>query len=258
MAYYANLDLVGVQRQIVLARHQGDDASDFPMIPTPNPQHRGGYKPMDDRRKATTPKPLQPNLGKHLLYKKTNMSDQIPITDQHHNEYVASDANKGRIPGAEEATSGHHFISVFPKEGPHKESRGEKRAKEHLPPPTGRDQAPRGVQRETIPPVQGNTSNSTFTSHLPTIHKPLTPPPYKAPVPRAPAPGSRTVIDTDPYEAPATAAETITGSTSGDVHGRIGKPASGMTSAEMHHDGHQHRKRSLQGKDQYGTGDETH
>ena len=37
------------------------------------------------------------------------------ITDQRHNDYVGSDANKGRIPGAEKATTGHHFVEVFPK-----------------------------------------------------------------------------------------------------------------------------------------------
>lgn len=37
------------------------------------------------------------------------------ITAQRHNEYVGSDANAGRIPGAEKATSGHNYIAIFPK-----------------------------------------------------------------------------------------------------------------------------------------------
>lgn len=48
----------------------------------------------------------------------------------------------------------------------------------------------------------------------------------------------------------------MTGATSKDVHGGIGMPMGGMSSAEMHHDGHQHRKRNMQGLDQYGTGRE--
>jgi hypothetical protein len=43
------------------------------------------------------------------------MSSNIPITDQHHNDFVGTDANKNRIPGADQATSGHQFESVFPK-----------------------------------------------------------------------------------------------------------------------------------------------
>lgn len=43
------------------------------------------------------------------------MSDSAGITDQRHNDYVGSDANIGRIPGAEKATTGHHYIEVFPK-----------------------------------------------------------------------------------------------------------------------------------------------
>lgn len=40
---------------------------------------------------------------------------QRNITDTRHNDYVGGDASKGRIPGAEKATTGHHFVSVFPK-----------------------------------------------------------------------------------------------------------------------------------------------
>ena len=37
------------------------------------------------------------------------------VTSQRHNEYVGMDANVGRIPGAGDAASGHHYVSVFPK-----------------------------------------------------------------------------------------------------------------------------------------------
>ncbi len=37
------------------------------------------------------------------------------ITSRKHNEYVGTDANAGRIPGASEATTGHHYIALFPK-----------------------------------------------------------------------------------------------------------------------------------------------
>ena len=43
------------------------------------------------------------------------MSDSAGITDQLHNDYVGTDANVGRIPGAEKATAGHLYIEVFPK-----------------------------------------------------------------------------------------------------------------------------------------------
>lgn len=42
------------------------------------------------------------------------MSNSAGITDQRHNDYVGSDANIQRIPGADQATTGHHFIEVFP------------------------------------------------------------------------------------------------------------------------------------------------
>lgn len=76
------------------------------------------------------------------------------------------------------------------------------------------------------------------------------------PEPLAPAPDSRTVVDTDPFAEPTTAADTMTGATSQDVYGGIGKPWGGMSSKEMHHDGKAHRKRGLQGTDQFGTADE--
>ncbi len=72
--------------------------------------------------------------------------------------------------------------------------------------------------------------------------------------PLAPAPDSRTVIDKDPYATPTSAGDTLQGATSQDVYAGIGKPAGGMSSAEMHHDGQAHRKRHHLGKDQYGAG----
>ncbi|EKM56613.1 uncharacterized protein PHACADRAFT_253822 [Phanerochaete carnosa HHB-10118-sp] len=73
------------------------------------------------------------------------------------------------------------------------------------------------------------------------------------PQPLAPAPDSRTIVDNDPFDDPPTAAETMTGATSQDLYSGIGKPMMGQSSAEIHHDGHQHRKRAMQGHDQYGT-----
>ena len=43
------------------------------------------------------------------------MSNTAGITDQRHNDYVGSDVNIQRIPGADQATTGHHYIEVFPK-----------------------------------------------------------------------------------------------------------------------------------------------
>ena len=43
------------------------------------------------------------------------MSNTAGITDQRHNDYVGSDANKNRIPGADKATTGHHFVEICPK-----------------------------------------------------------------------------------------------------------------------------------------------
>ena len=84
---------------------------------------------------------------------------------------------------------------------------------------------------------------------------PVHPIDHPQPVPQAPAPDSRTVVDRDPYAAQARASDTLTGATSGDVHGGIGRPGAGMSSAERHHDGQAHRKRDRQGMDQYGRGE---
>lgn len=94
------------------------------------------------------------------------------MTTRRHNDYVGSNANAGRIPVAEKATTGHHYISVFPKgmfcsvlrsqltpvnhgviDG------AQKRAEEHLPPPTGRDLPPKGVSPGTRA-YRGNVDRS--------------------------------------------------------------------------------------------------
>ena len=62
-------------------------------------------------------------------------------------------------------------------------------------------------------------------------------------------------MDREPFATPTSAADTMTGVTSGDVHDGIGKPGSGMTSAEMRHDGqHGRRKQGLGGGEQWGKG----
>lgn len=159
------------------------------------------------------------------------MSNSAGITDQRHNDYVGTDANIGRIPGAEKATTGHSYIEVFPKEDPPVQ---QQRPDEHLPPPTGRPFAEHAARG-------GPTERLTTAQSAP------------QPQPLAPAPGSRTVVDADPWAAPTSAADTLSGATSRDVHAGLGVPAAGMSSAERHHDGRQHRKRGLQGQEQYGT-----
>ena len=120
---------------------------------------------------------------------------------------------------------------LFYIEGASKQGNTARRPEEHLPPPTGRDLPPRGT-----PP----TSLQNQQQPLP------------------PAPDSQTVIDTDPFADPTTAEDTMTGATSQDVHGGIGKPGSGMTSREVRHDGKQKRKRGLQGLEgRYGSANVT-
>ncbi|KAF8895360.1 hypothetical protein BD779DRAFT_1668646 [Infundibulicybe gibba] len=66
-----------------------------------------------------------------------------------------------------------------------------------------------------------------------------------------------TVTDSDASkthtESPMTGAgETLGGATSADVHDGIGKPGSGMSSKELHHNGQPGRKRDAQGISQWG------
>jgi len=183
-------------------------------------------------------------------------SGAIPITDQRHNEYVGGDASSGRIPGTEKATTGHNFVSVFPKEDqPQKaKSGGVRRPEEHLPPPTGRDAPPASY----APPPVGDNIREVVRGEQPRTTRQRagpSPPPHIPKLPLAPAPDSITVVDRSPYAEPTTAADTMTGATSQDVHRGYGAPGSGMTSAEMHHDGQQHRKRQGQGVETYGQGE---
>ncbi|GJE86599.1 hypothetical protein PsYK624_026790 [Phanerochaete sordida] len=175
------------------------------------------------------------------------MSNSAGITDQRHNDYVGSDANVGRIPGAEKATTGHHYVEIFPKEGAPKQSHGERRPDEHLPPPTGRGGLNQSAHAEQGAP----TERFTTARH----QDAATQFQRQQPQPLAPAPDSRTVVDTDPYDAPVTAGDTLTGATSQTVYQGLGVPGKGMSSAEMHHDGHPHSKRGHLGSDQYGTAD---
>lgn len=48
------------------------------------------------------------------------------------------------------------------------------------------------------------------------------------------------------------AEDTLGGATSQDVNRGLGVPIQGQTSAELHHNGHQHRKTQRQGRVQYG------
>ena len=43
------------------------------------------------------------------------MSDSI--TFDRHNDFVGDEASMGRIPGAEDASTGHHFVAVDPMTG---------------------------------------------------------------------------------------------------------------------------------------------
>ncbi|KAI0646468.1 hypothetical protein C8Q79DRAFT_1000775 [Trametes meyenii] len=173
-----------------------------------------------------------------------------PITSSRHNDFVGSDASKGRISGADKAVTGHHFIAVdIPRD--------QKRPQEHLSPSTGRDQPPVGGVSPGTRVGPPRTLESDILSAYHAYDRSASPPRriHNDVQPLPPAPESRTVIDKDPYATPATAADTLTGATSQDVHGGYGHPGSGMTSAELHHDGQAHRKRPMRGTDQFGAGE---
>ena len=151
-------------------------------------------------------------------------------------------------------------------EGAPKQSSVEKRPDEHLPPPTGRGGINQGIPAGeltvntwrirrvlTVVAEQGGPTERFTTTRN---REPGSQFQTSQPQPLAPAPDSRTVVDNDPYAEPISAGDTLTGATSQDVYRGLGRPAEGMTSAELHHDGRQHRKRSLQGTDQYGTADD--
>ncbi|KAL1941719.1 hypothetical protein VTO73DRAFT_6719 [Trametes versicolor] len=178
-----------------------------------------------------------------------------PITSGRHNDFVGGDASKGRIPGADKATTGHHFVAVDPMGG----QRQPQRAQEHLPRPTGRDAPPAGgvaPGTRTGGPVR-NLESDILNAHTSSGRRSPSPPRriHGSDQPLAPAPDSRTVVDRDPWAAPTTAGDTLTGATSQDVHGGLGHPGAGMSSAEMHHDGSAHRKRQMRGTEQFGAGE---
>ncbi|KAI0371225.1 hypothetical protein BV20DRAFT_1051646 [Pilatotrama ljubarskyi] len=173
-----------------------------------------------------------------------------PVTFGRHNDFVGGDASRGRIPGADKATSGHHFVAV---DVPH----DQQRPQEHLPPSTGRDAPPAGgVAPGTRTDHTKGLESDILKARAGSAREPS--PPRRIhgePQPMAPAPDSRTVVDKDPYATPTSVGDTITGATSKDVHDGLGHPGSGMSSAEMHHDGHPHRKRQMRGADQFGSGE---
>ncbi|KAI0084674.1 hypothetical protein BDY19DRAFT_1060079, partial [Irpex rosettiformis] len=99
-----------------------------------------------------------------------------------HNDYVGSGANTNRIPGTDQVTTGHHYVSVFPKDGPDsRNASGVNRTDEHLPPPSGRDRSPRSINQPTVPTEQGSWSDGLTTVS-------------SQPQPQPSAPDSRTVI----------------------------------------------------------------
>lgn len=68
------------------------------------------------------------------------------------------------------------------------------------------------------------------------------------PVDEVPAQGMTESQDDDYDDVPSTsAADTLGGATSADVHTGLGHPGQGMTSKERHHDGSQTRSRQGQG-----------
>ncbi|TFK89889.1 hypothetical protein K466DRAFT_485813 [Polyporus arcularius HHB13444] len=170
------------------------------------------------------------------------------ITSHRHNDFVGGEASRNRIPGADQATTGHHFVAVDLPRGRH--------ADQHQPQSTGRDAPSAGgaapgthssgsgpLQSDILSSREGAARGPSPVHRVESNTQPL-----------APAPDSRTVIDRDPYATPTSAGDTLQGATSQDVYTGIGKPAGGMSSAEMHHDGQAHRKRHHLGKDQYGAG----
>ncbi|CDO75764.1 hypothetical protein BN946_scf184921.g40 [Trametes cinnabarina] len=177
-------------------------------------------------------------------------SDETPVTFSRHNDIVGTDASRYRIPGAEKATTGHHFVAI---DVPHDQ---QQRAQEHMPPTTGRDAPPASIEPGTRTSHTKGLESDILNARAAAGRAPSPIHPIDSdnrPLP--PAPDSRTVIDKDPYATPTSAADTLTGATSQDVHNGLGHPGSGMSSAEMHHDGHPHRKRQMRGAEQFGSGE---
>jgi hypothetical protein len=63
---------------------------------------------------------------------------------------------------------------------------------------------------------------------------------------------STQVTDTDPYALSPKAEETLGGATSAAMNQSSGQPGSGMSSRELHHNGHSSRKKEHAGADQWG------
>lgn len=61
-------------------------------------------------------------------------------------------------------------------------------------------------------------------------------------------------VDRDASAPRASAADTLNGATSQDVHDGLGHPGSGQTRAERDHEGQHHRKRNAIPLDAYGSG----
>lgn len=220
------------------------------------------------------------------------------MTSHRHNDYVGGDASKGRIPGAEKATSGHQFNAIFPKSESISIRTSTKtrlacmsqathllvalrpnahRSTSHSPQDAMRlHQAAIALWESTSTPSPREVNSLTPPSRR--VHSPSptdqlqngqvdevthTHPSAQCiqsarttgqPIELAPAPDSHTVIDRDPYAPRTSAADTLTGATSQDVHNHLGHPGTGQTSSELHHDGQHGRKRAARGADQFGSG----
>lgn len=223
------------------------------------------------------------------------MSSNISVTDQPHNDYVGTDANKARIPGASEATTGHQYEAVFPRGGHNLsstvlamlnfvfcQSPDVLRSTYRRPPDVI---VPRGttLPHRTSPATLGVRDTVPIVSILRlmpfTVNDDVTPETNPFGNRGAGAAGQRdehdlnqprdgdVYVDRDPYAESTRVADTLTGmfagyslifigrtsefhfvgATSQDVHRGIGKPLVGQTSYEMHHDGHQTRKRFHEG-----------
>ncbi|KAH9941208.1 uncharacterized protein BXZ73DRAFT_42241 [Epithele typhae] len=182
------------------------------------------------------------------------------VTIGRHDDFVGTDSNKYRIPGAEMATSGHHFIAINP--GGASTTRPSSSSATILtsvrrPPqsrnngnPTlrGRKSRPRPARRplpsEILAERAAHPRAPSPPRHLHEAQEPLTP-----------APDSRTVVDSDPFAERTWASDTLGGATSADVHRGLGRPGGGMSSKEARHDGKAHRARERQGLEQYGRGE---
>ncbi|EIN08696.1 hypothetical protein PUNSTDRAFT_86692 [Punctularia strigosozonata HHB-11173 SS5] len=188
-----------------------------------------------------------------------------------HNDYVGGPGSVGRIPGADQATSGSQFEAVFAKDQsgrtmkPGQFHSGETRPDEHIPAPTGRDRPPRhDVRGADFTRGVDQSDNATPVTRVetPIYSSASGPGGYDQPPsdirqlnePRV----SEVVVDSNPWASRTSASDTLNGATSQDVHGGYGHPGQGQSSAQLHHDGaHSHRKRAEEGLGRYGEGDDS-